>query len=140
VTPAGTLKAGTYRWWIWTWNTDGFGPWTAAPNFELPVPDPVGEVGQVAPTGTIATIVPAYRWNVADNATWYHLWVNNAANRPLVKQWYRSADICSEGTCQVTPTVTLADGSYKWWVRTWNEADKNGPWSAVAAFDVTTGD
>ena len=37
VTPDGvTLTSGNYRWWIQTWNTGGYGPWSNLMNFSLP--------------------------------------------------------------------------------------------------------
>jgi hypothetical protein len=30
------LTSGNYRWWIQTWNTGGYGPWSSLMNFSLP--------------------------------------------------------------------------------------------------------
>lgn len=35
VTPAVGLSSGSYRWWIRTWNTGGYGPWSGALNFAV---------------------------------------------------------------------------------------------------------
>lgn len=36
VTPAVTLNSGTHTWWIQTWNSAGYGPWSEALNFSVP--------------------------------------------------------------------------------------------------------
>jgi len=37
ISPDGvTLTSGNYRWWIQTWNTGGYGPWSNLMNFSLP--------------------------------------------------------------------------------------------------------
>jgi hypothetical protein len=35
VTPATTLSTGSHTWWIQTWNTGGYGPWSSAKNFTV---------------------------------------------------------------------------------------------------------
>jgi hypothetical protein len=35
-TPATTLGSGAHTWWIQTWNSVGYGPWSSAMNFTLP--------------------------------------------------------------------------------------------------------
>jgi hypothetical protein len=38
ITPANTLADSDYDWWVGTWNTFGFGPWSTKGNFTVAVP------------------------------------------------------------------------------------------------------
>ncbi|MCK5920747.1 MAG: hypothetical protein KAG66_07380, partial [Methylococcales bacterium] len=87
----------------------------------------------ISPTGSIETSVPAFNWNGAADATWYYLWVNDSTGNVL-KQWYRSLDICGSGAeCSVAPGVALQAGAGRWWVQAWNP-DGYGPWSTSLSF------
>jgi hypothetical protein len=37
VTPARSLSAGDYTWWIRTWNVNGYGPWSSRMDFTVQV-------------------------------------------------------------------------------------------------------
>ena len=36
VTPDTTLGSGAHKWWVRTWSSAGYGPWSAEGNFSLP--------------------------------------------------------------------------------------------------------
>jgi hypothetical protein len=137
VTPAGlTLTGGSnYRWWIQTWNDGGYGPWSSAMNFSLPVIPPPGVATLVLPSGAITDTTPTYTWNNVNAATWYYLWVNNAAGTPVIQQWYTAAQVCGNSTCSVTPGITLPSGNYSWWIQTWDDSGY-GPWSSAMSFSL----
>ena len=93
----------------------------------------------IAPGGNTNDHTPIYTWNKVPGATWYKLWVNDATGN-VINQWYTAANAgCAAGaaatTCALTPTTTIATGSAKWWVRTWNSSG-SGPWSNSSAFTV----
>lgn len=136
VTPSTALTAGrTYQWWIQTWNSMGYGPWSSTGTFQVPaaVTLPVAATLQ-APSGTLpGTLTPAYTWAKVDNSTWYYLWVSQNGS-PVIQSWFTSAAVCGTSTCAVTPSTALASGvAAEWWIQTYNSAGY-GPWSAGASF------
>lgn len=141
VTPDVNLSPGNHTWWIRTWNAGGYGPWSAAMSFSLPVPLPPDAAILVSPNGNAGSL-PTYSWNqvfdspTGDAATWYYLWVNTPSENGYIQQWYQAANVCNAGICSVTPNVTLGAGNYTWWIHSWNSAGY-GPWSSSMTFSVT---
>jgi len=132
VTPATILTGGAHQWWVQTWSSSGFGPWSAGMNFSLVVPP---AVTLISPTGSIGVNTPTYRWNSASGATWYHLWVNGPWGNTVINTWYTASQAGCASTCSVTPATTLSGGAHQWWVRTWNSAGY-GPWSSPLSFSL----
>ena len=139
VTPNLSLANGDYKWWIQTWNSNGHGPWSSGMSFTLTGaggPPPAATL--VFPKGTIKDHTPTYTWNAVSNATWYYLWVNTGTTKRFAK-WYKASDAgCGAGTgeCKVTPSISLANGNYKWWIQTWN-SNGHGAWSKGMSFTLT---
>ncbi len=138
VTPSTTLASGAGQWWIQTWNTYGYGPWSNSLSFNVQVSGGTPPAATlVSPTGTITTTTPTYTWNAVSTSTWYYLWVNDSTGNKI-QTWYTAAQAgCSSGTgtCSVTPSTILASGAGQWWVRTWNSYGY-GPWSNPLSFNV----
>ena len=137
VTPTTTLGGGTHTWWVQTWNPAGYGPWSAGMSFSTTVPTVPGAATLSTPTGGPTTNYnPTYTWNEVASSTWYYLWVDGPSEN-VIKQWYTSAQAaCNGTTCSVTPATTLPNGSYTWWIQTWNTGGL-GPWSAGKPFSMT---
>jgi hypothetical protein len=136
VTPAVALRPGPVRWWVLTWNTVGFGPWSVPLDFFVPGVAP-GAATLVAPAGA-TTATPVFRWNAVPESTYYYLWVNDGSAAPRFTAWYAAgAAGCGAGTgaCSVSLPIALASGAGRWWVRTWNAAGL-GPWSTPLSFSV----
>ena len=75
-TPATTLASGSYTWWIQTWNSSGYGSWSAGLDFSIG-PGVPGATTLTAPSGTLSDTTPTYSWQAVSSATWYsYLWVN----------------------------------------------------------------
>ncbi len=101
---------------------------------------PPAAAQSISPFGPIADSAPAYTWSGVPGATWYYLWVNDAAHAGRVQQWVTAPQAgCAigAGTCSVTPAAALATGAAQWWVQTWSDADGYGPWSDGRRFTVT---
>lgn len=136
-----TLGGGAHTWWVQTWNPAGYGPWSTGMNFGLPVPKPPIAATLLSPSGNTTTTQPVYTWNVVpgsaqgDAATWYYLWVNGSSGK-LFAQWYQASAICNSNTCSINPGMILGNGSYTWWIQTWNPAGY-GPWSSARNFTVS---
>jgi probable HAF family extracellular repeat protein len=131
------LVEGTAQWWVQTWNSVGYGPWSDGMTFTVPTPTSPGKATLVSPSGSISTSTPTYIWNPVSNSTWYLLWVDDGTNT-RIDQWYEASQAgCSGGTgiCSVTPETTLAAGSGKWWIQTWNPIG-SGPWSDAMTFSI----
>jgi hypothetical protein len=138
VTPATAVAAGQCRWWILTWNTYGYGPWSDGMSFTVSTAGVPGKASLVWPSGSIASTTPTYAWNAVPAATWYQLWVNDSIGSPKIQSWYTAAQAgCASGsgTCSVTPPTSLAPGQCQWWIQTWNTYGY-GPWSDGMAFTV----
>ncbi len=139
ITPTVTLAKGKHTWWVQTWNEAGHGPWSEGMVFTTTTGSepalPPEATTLVSPKGTISQTTPTYIWNVVENATWYHLWINNASGQARFKKWFQADDVCGADTCQITPAVSLAKEKHTWWVQTWNEAG-NGEWSDGMAFTI----
>jgi hypothetical protein len=139
-TLASVLVNGPVRWQVKGWNsTRGHGPWSADGWFTVAVP-PLTPPGLVSPVGnaTVATTLPAYRWNAVAGAEEYYLWVVNGGQL-RVGQWVTaSAAGCAAGTgtCSLTPSSGLVAGSVRWQVKAWSTALGHGPWSADGWFTV----
>ncbi|MEE9322377.1 MAG: hypothetical protein V3U76_18195 [Granulosicoccus sp.] len=132
------LSNGSAHWWVRTWNSSGYGPWSNARAFNVNASDsPPAATTLLAPAGGITDSTPSYRWHAEAASSWYHLWVNDSSGN-RIKRWYTAAQAgCSDGSsvCEVTPPDELADGSGRWWVLTWNVHGR-GLWSNSRRFSV----
>lgn len=136
VTPSTLLAAGVSTWWVQTWNSVGYGPWSNAMGFTFNVSP--GKAALISPFGTFPDNTPTYIWGAVVGSTWYYLWVNDSTGSKF-QQWYKAADVgCpfGAGTCLVTPSTPLALGPCTWWVRTWNLIG-DGLWSDAMYFTVS---
>ena len=137
VTPVTTLSSGSHTWWIRTNNSSGNGPWSSGKVFSVTTGGVPSKATLLSPSGTVTDTTPTYTWNAVENSSWYRLWVNDSSGNKI-KKWYTASQAgCAggTGTCSVSPVATLASGSSKWWVQTWNTAGY-GQWSSVKNFVV----
>ena len=138
--PGTALAAGAGTWWVQTWNTNGYGPWSAGLAFTVPPPPLPGKATLVSPSGAISTSTPAYTWNADPLSTWYLLYVNDSTGNKI-STWYSKEQAgCSggTGTCTASPGTVLAPGSGIWWVQTYG-SNGYGPWSDSMSFSVPPG-
>ena len=84
------LAPGAAQWWIQTWNSDGYGPWSDAMVFTVPAPVPPGKCTLASPSGTIGTNTPNYTWQAEPNSTSYYLWVNDSTGIRYQK-WFTAS-------------------------------------------------
>jgi hypothetical protein len=134
VTPAVTLSGGGYSWWILTWNSGGYGPWSDRMDFSV---CPPGKAFLKSPSGITTDRDPEYSWDKALGSTWYYLYVYDVTNSVNIwANWYNAKDVCSGGACSELPPLTLGYGKdYAWWLLTWNPIGY-GPWSDRMDFTV----
>lgn len=92
-----------------------------------------GEMTLQAPNGDGFSESPTFQWvgdSVADS---YELVIYNTSTQQIdfTQSYSAAAAACDADTaCEVTPTVSLSPGSYKWLVRGSNDAGA-GPWGVV---------
>ena len=130
-----TLADGAYTWWVQTWNSSGYGPWSTGMTFNVSGCKP-GATVLIEPSGSAGNPPPWYWWYDVGNASWYYVWVNGPSGAPAIQQWYTSAQANCDGKwCWVTNAANLPSGTNTWWVETWNSCGY-GPWSAGKSFTV----
>lgn len=144
-TPSITLGAGNHTWWVQTWNSTGYGPWSNSLTFSTPIPTPPAATTLVSPSGNIGTsYIPAFTWNKVTSATFYSLWISKVNADQTVTTVYTAgypasgnpALVCGATTCTATPGIHLGGGTFRWWVQTAN-AVGYGPWSTSLDFSTT---
>lgn len=135
--PSSTLAAGSGQWWVQTWNSFGYGPWSNSMSFFVGTGSEPGAATLVSPSGAINDTTPIYTWNAVAGASYYKLYVNDATGT-VIDVWITAADAgCSSGTgtCSSNPSTVLATGNGQWWIQTWNPSGY-GPWSNAMNFNV----
>jgi hypothetical protein len=137
VTSPATLGGGEHRWWIRTYNSSGYGPWSDFMSFKTPG-GPPAQATLVSPAGEVTSTKPTFTWNAVSEATWYALYVYNdsSGTTEVNTKWYQSSSVCSGSTCSVTSPATLGGGKHRWWIRTYNSSGY-GPWSDSMAFELS---
>ena len=117
VTHSTVLTAGTGTWWMQTWNSTGYGPWSSGQSFNVfddSSSSAPGKATLTSPSSTITDTTPTYTWNAVSGSTWYYLWVRDGSGENIIKEWYTSESAgCSSGqsTCSVTHSTDLASGT-----------------------------
>jgi len=89
----------------------------------------------ISPTRMIESQPVSFSFNEVQYAGWYYLWVSGDSDH-VVDQWFQAVDVCTDGICTVTPTVTYENDSYTWWVQAWGEAFGYTDWSAPMRFHI----
>lgn len=131
-----TLSAGWHSWFVRAYNPyGGLSEWSAETNATVNiVPD--AAVG-VSPAGVVNAAAPTFVWRHTAAANWYLIWIVDANGVTVHQQWFsRDAAGCSDdGLCSGAVSVVLAEGSYRWFVRSSN-ASGVGEWSPQVDFVV----
>ncbi len=136
VTPESELLSSSYEWWVKSWNDYG-SIWSDGMAFAVQGDDsPPSKVIHSSPSETIQDSTPTFIWIEEPASTWYKLWVGYPKGDRIFGQWYAAADICSGGSCSVTLESELSNGSYEWWIKSWNDYGK--VWSDGSQFRVST--
>ncbi len=89
----------------------------------------------LSPSGGLSYRNPTYTWSEASGASDYMIAVDTAAGEIQFRHGRRASDICSGGTCSVTPWNTLPLGDFVWSVLSvYPDGDES--WSGGMAFSV----
>jgi len=123
------LPIGSYAAWVQAFdNTHQTRGWSAAYYFNIVLP---AAPTQLSPVGSITNTIPTFTWNAIDGAAYYDLWVDDvsASQKQLIRQQ-------TLPTNSLVSPITLAKGSYRFWVRAFNANGNAGNWSAEIDFTV----
>lgn len=120
---------GSYRWWIRGWGSDGIGAWSDASVFTYGIPqtqNPEGAAGSPAD----------FMWEEASlsDAQWYEIAVYQGS-QVRFRSWIPRSETQLSGSERVYGPLTLASGSYTWWMRAWSN-NTIGPWSQGLDFTI----
>lgn len=124
------LSCDYHRWRVRSWNSTGYGPWSAYHDLIFQdgtcfIPDrPVLEETTVVGDGSIT-----YAWNVVEGETGYEIWINRRGSK-WAGGWIEPEIV--EGVARVTLENHGFD-DYRWWVRSRSD-DGVGPWSLPSDF------
>lgn len=77
VTPSTVLATGSGAWWVKTWNTSGFGPWSSGKGFNIAADCNINEHFSSTPTDWTQE---SGTWNVVSSLWWYTAGQNEKAN------------------------------------------------------------
>ena len=129
------LPMGSYYFWVMAYGPGGYSSWS--PRADISLSLAAAQTTLMAPLGT-GTQTPTFVWAKSDNATWYRLMVVNA-NTPASPEplaaggWLEATSVGCTSVCSITPGLTLAPGTYYWWVLPWSASGSPG-WSARGMF------
>jgi subtilisin family serine protease len=83
-------------------------------------PPPPGLLTQVAPSGSVNTLLPSYRWGMLPNTVWYLIWLYDQNGNLVYVRYATPTDAgCTKANsiCLLKPTTTLVAGrTYSWQV------------------------
>src|ERR1017187_1822452 len=132
-TPTAALPAGTYSWWVQTYNSGGLGPWSTNSTFTIRTNVP-GKIVLISPIGSAPpATTQLYTWQADAAATWYELYVAQNGQK-LCDSWFSlSNSVAPSGSGDFAVTIGgHTGGSYQWYVRGWSP-DGLGPWEPSPA-------
>jgi len=135
VTPEVPLSAGEYKWRVESWNCKEQS-WSQDKDFRVcKSTSKPSKATLVSPRDVIGTKNPTFVWNAVKESTQYCLKVSDAKNQnsPIFEGCYDAAEVLSGQTCTISPNLDLAEGSYRWWIKTAN-CKGDGPWSDFLSF------
>lgn len=114
-TPTTPIPNGTYDAWVRPLAPDGEGGlWSFTRRFVMDY-----RVGPVtyAPAGVTTDTTPTFRWQAAEGASGYNLWVDNLSTGVQKTIFVTVPHKANSAEISYTPTVpALTAGNYRWWV------------------------
>ena len=122
-----TLADGPYRWWVLANGANGIrGTWTFGMDIYIG-----GRTSFLSPPASTSDTTPTFSWRIVDGAARYDLQVNRID--VLQPQIIRQQNLL---TTSYTPTVPLAAGTYRAWIRAVGSTMESSPWSLQLDFTI----
>jgi hypothetical protein len=128
------LANGSYGFKMRSRNSSGYTAFGTMMNFDVLSNLPVAPT-LLAPTGTVSTARPEFRWSEVSGATKYRLLVYSIATGSFAISTDVSPTACSGSVCSYVPPSNLASGNYKFKMMTYNTYGSSG-YSAYKSFTV----
>ncbi|MFO0429084.1 MAG: hypothetical protein ACK526_21135, partial [Planctomyces sp.] len=120
-----SLAAGSYRAWVRARDVGGGNySWSSGLDFQVQRAPVVRITSGTAVSGT-----PNFTWTAVSGAARYQLWVSNQANVAVINR----SDLTQTSW---TPSVPLAAGTYRVWVRAIDSTGAFSAWSTALTFTV----
>lgn len=91
-----------------------------------------------SPSGNLYIGFPTFTWTDTTNAPWFNLMIEDNVNNVVLSEWYQK-DVsvsCPANECSKTITSELFDGSYEWYIRSWNPSGGFSSWDDPTAFTI----
>ena len=133
-TPVTPLANGTYDAWVRPLAPDGEGGlWSNTRRFVMDY-----RVGPAtyAPVGVTTDTTPTFRWQAADGASGYNLWVDNLSTGASQVIFQRVPHQANAAEISYTAPAALTAGNYRWWVQTIALTGHTTSYSAGTNFTV----
>lgn len=133
------LAYGSGKWRVRGKNGSGKGPFSDYLNFTVEKASTglTGTPALISPSGNITDNTPTYSWAALAYAEDYKVQVYDKTGR-VISRWYSAKEVgcgSGSGTCSLTSSTVLADGSGKWRVKGRNDTTK-GAYSDYLNFTV----
>jgi hypothetical protein len=133
-TPSTPLANGTYDAWVRPLAPDGEGGlWS---NTRRIVMDYRVGPATYAPTGISTDTTPTFRWQAAEGAAGYNLWVDNLSTGVQRVIFLQVPHRANAAEITYTPPAALTAGDYRWWVQTVALSGQTTSYSAGTNFTV----
>ena len=135
VKPSTRLSYGTYSWWVLAKNSAGESPWSSGRTFVYGTSTPPSVPVLKSPFGIIQENKPTFTWTGDPIATGFLVLLFDGKTN-LISRWYTPSEAnCIESTCTLNPGISLAPGSYDWWVQARNSTSISA-WSQGKTFSL----
>jgi ELWxxDGT repeat protein len=93
-----------------------------------------GRTDVLTPAGSTSDTTPTFTWRAVDGAVRYDLWVDQIGG---TSQIIREQNLTSTS---FTPSIALAAGNYRVWVRAISTTGETADWSITVEFTITSAD
>lgn len=124
------LSDGNYNAWVRERPADGpAGAWTDAFSFVVSASGGVGQAEILSVTGTDSGL-PLVTWQAVSNAVRYELWVNQDNGTPRIIHETELTAVNFQAT------ENLSSGTYRAWLRAFDDNNNAGDWSEVFVFEI----
>ena len=121
------LADGPYRWWVLANGANGVrGTWTFGMDIYIG-----GRTSFLTPSASTNDTTPTVSWRTVDGAAKYDLQVGriDVPQSQVIRQQNLT-------TTSYTPTVPLAPGTYRAWIRAISSTMESSPWSLQLTFTI----
>jgi hypothetical protein len=87
----------------------------------------------ISPLAAVTTTKPTFIWSKVSGATYYRLWIKNSSSIWVMQALYYGANICGATNCAITPTPSLVNGAYTWYIQALNTTQSSAwTWHAFS--------